>query len=303
MISIKDKNIKGYIFAVISSFFVTANFVLTKIVVKEVNPETASLYFVGFGLLASFLFLTIKKQNRELIRLFKQYWKPMVTFGTLGGAGILMWFYAIDLIGPTTSSFLIRSVVVFTIIWGILFLKERFNKIEVLGMLIAIIGVFVITFTVNSDDFLLSGVIIALAAAFFFSIMQLIVKLYVARMSPLIVNHCRLTFTFLALLVYSLSFQKIQPCSSSILILSALGGILGGVIGVVFFFKALELADLSKANIIRTMDPFVVIAYSFFVFQEVPTLNKLFGGLIIVTGVVLLTLSRRRPKIISRWIP
>lgn len=302
MFAVQNENIKGFIYAAASSILVGLGFVLVKITLKNINSESSSVYFIGFGLLTSFLFLGMRGELKKL-NLFKTYWKPLTIFGFMGGAGVLAWFYAIDLIGPSLTAFLLRFLIVFTVLWGILFFKEKFNIIEVLGMVIAGVGVIVLTYTSNNGQLLLSGVVVALASAFLFSLMQLIVKIYAGRIPSLIVNHFRLLLTFPIILAYALVMQKLQTPNSLVLILSFIAGFVSGVIGVSLFYKALELTDLSKVNIIRTMDPFVVIVFALLFLQEIPSLSQLTGGLIIVIGIVILILARHRPKILARWGP
>lgn len=299
---LNDDNIKGFVYAAGSSFLVGLGFVLNKIILNKSNTETASVYFVGFGLLASFFLLGTRGEIGKL-KLFKEHWKPLTIFGLLGGIGMLTWFYAIDLIGPSLTAFLLRFLVVFTILWGILFFKEKFDVIEILGMAVAGIGVVVLTYASNNGNFLISGAIAALASAFLFSIMQVIVKLYAGRIPPLITNHFRLMLSFPIVLAYALITQKIQTPDNFVLILSLAAGVTSGVAGVSLFFKALELAELSKVNIIRTMDPFVVVLFALIFLREVPSFNQMTGGLIIVAGIVILIIARQKPKIIAKWLP
>lgn len=289
---------KGFIYAAASSVLVGLGFVLSKIILKEINSETSSVYFIGAGLVTSFLFLGIRDELKTL-KLFKIYWKSLTIFGFMGGAGVLTWFYAIDLIGPSLTAFLLRFLIVFTVLWGILFFKEKFNIIEILGIVVAGIGVIVLTYTPNNGQFLLSGVVAALVSALLFSLMQVIVKIYAGRISPLVVNHFRLLLTFPIVLAYALAMQRLQVPSFFVLILSFIAGFVSGVIGVSLFYKALELTDLSKVNIIRTMDPFVVIVFALLLLQEIPSSNQLLGGLIIVLGVITLIFARHRPKIMN----
>lgn len=292
---------KGFAYAILSSFLVGLGFVFTKLILQDANPETSSLYFFGFGVLSSFLILGVKKELKDS-KSFKTHWRPMIVLGFLSGVASLLWFYSIDLIGPSLTAFLIRFLIVFTVLWGVLFFKEKFNKIEILAMIIAVTGIVLLNYVSNNGQFFSLGALAGLGAAFLFSLTQVIIKLYAGRVTPLMLNHWRLTLTFLILLIYTVSLQKLQAPTYPVLIFAFLGGVLGGTIGVYFFYKALEIAEISKVNIIRTIDPFVVVAYSFLIFQEIPTLKQMIGGFLIVAGVVLLTLSRHRPKIISRWI-
>ena len=56
--------------------------------------------------------------------------------------------------------------------------------------------------------------------------------------------------------------------------------------GFVFFYKALELLDVSKVAIIRTLDPFVVVVYAVIAFHTFPSPNQFLGGTLVVAGVL-----------------
>lgn len=289
-----DARIQGYIFAGLASLFMTANFVLSKMILRDVNPETSSVYFFGFGAVSSFFLLVFTKRLSK-VREAKNLWKQIAVLSLFGSVGSVLWFYGIDSIGPSLTAFLVRFVVVFAVLWGVLFLKEKFNKVEALGMIIAVIGALFLTYT--SENFAFLGGAIVLAATFIFSINQLIVKIYIKKIDPFVLNHLRVSLVTLILFSYTFFSGKLETPTKSVLLLSFIAGTLGAAIGITFFYKALDLADLSKVNIIRTIDPFVVVLYAFLFLQEIPTLNQLLGGSIIVFGVIILIMSRKRPKL------
>lgn len=292
-----EKNVKGLIYTIASSIFVSLNFVLTSIILRDVNPETSAIYFFGFGTLTSFILLLAIKRIGKL-NLFKKYWKILLLLGVLEAVTSLMWFYSIEMVGPSTAGFLLRFVIIFTVFWGVLFLKEKFNLGEAFGMIIAIAGAFVITY--YSGQFILLKSLFVIATAFLFSVIQLIIKLYVKKIDSFVLNHYRMMSAFLLILIYSLFTARVQSPTSTALSLSFLGAALGGVLGAGLFYKSLELWELSKVNVIRSMDPFVIVIFSFLILQhDIPASNQLVGGLIVVLGIIILALSRRKPKIVS----
>ena len=62
--------------------------------------------------------------------------------------------------------------------------------------------------------------------------------------------------------------------------------VVNAIFGFVFFYKALELIDVSKLAIIRTLDPFVVVIYMLALFHTLPALNEFVGGTLVVAGVL-----------------
>jgi uncharacterized membrane protein len=65
------------------------------------------------------------------------------------------------------------------------------------------------------------------------------------------------------------------------------------VLSFILFFKALEVFEVSKTATIRTMEPFLTAIFSFAILALTPTANQLVGGVLIVTGVVVLSLAKQ----------
>ena len=93
-------------------------------------------------------------------------------------------------------------------------------------------------------------------------------------------------YTALFLLLYAAIFSKLQPFPLEQLPWLTIAITVNAVFGFVFFYKALELLDVSKVAIIRTLDPFIVVAYALAVFHTLPSLQQLVGGAIVVAGVL-----------------
>ena len=82
-----------------------------------------------------------------------------------------------------------------------------------------------------------------------------------------------------------------------------LGAILSAVVGFVFYFKALEISELSKVATIQSFNPFVVFVYSLIFLGSTLTGLQLVGGMVIGLGAFFLVLARHRPKIVERLFP
>jgi drug/metabolite transporter (DMT)-like permease len=71
--------------------------------------------------------------------------------------------------------------------------------------------------------------------------------------------------------------------------------ILGSTTGLVIFnwlrYRALAYIDLSTLSTLSTLNPFVVILLSLLILSQMPTLNQLLGGCLIVLGVILILLD------------
>lgn len=293
-----EKLLKAYIFAVIASVCISITFVLTKIILQEINILSASVYSFIFSFIFSIIFVRFIRK-KSVIKPFKAHWKHMTIYGMLGGIGGIIWFYSIATLGPNLLAFLMRFSIIFVIILSVIFLKERFNRFEALGMVIAIIGALIMTYT--TENIIIVGALLVIFMCAMFSVSQLIVKKHITKIDPFVINHIRITFSFFVMLTLAIATSSLQVPSINVIVICAVTGIITGIIGFGLFFKALQMAELSKLTLVKVLDPFLVVLFSFFILSDIPTQQQFFGGLFIVFGVIILIVARHRPKIIERW--
>ena len=273
----------GLVYAVLSSLFLSTGFILAKHFLQYTNPETLNTLWFGLAFIASFIALLAKDASKT-IKTFREHWKDGLVIGGANAVAAAFWFQAINIAGPTLTAFLIRFSTIFIILLGIVFLKEKLHFHDIVGMVIALGGAFAISFA--TGDYLTTGVAVALAASFAIAVHQVLSKVYVKTINPLTLVSLRTLYTALFLLAYAAAFSKLQPFPLEQLPWLTIAIIINAIFGFVFFYKALELLDVSKVAIIRTLDPFVVVVYALVIFQTLPSLNELFGGTLVVIGVL-----------------
>ncbi len=295
-----DKHLKGYIYVVASLLLTDVSFVFMTIAVKSISIVSAAFFLFVVGVSASTLILIATRKIPETTMLIRKYWKPVVAIGVLNFISLFLWLYSLKLIGPSLTAFLARFGTIFTILMGVLFLKERFNKIELIGAIIMIGGAFVLSY--NGGNFLILGVLLVLLLSLTFSLWQFLTKVYIKQINPIVMNHVRLMFTFIVIAVYVGGSRSLEIPSLNIFGIIALGSIAGGVIGFILNYKAMELTDLSKISTIQSLEPFIVALYSFIILRTIPTGYQFLGGIIIVAGTLLLVMGRYKPKFIARFI-
>lgn len=278
-----DLKEKGIFYAVLSSLFLSTGFILATYFLQYTNPETLNVLFFTIAFVVSFAFLLVKNFGIT-VRAFRQYWKDGVLLGGANAIAAGLWFNSISIMGPTPTAFIVRFSTIFIIILGILFLKEKLHLQDVAGMLIAVAGTLLIN--AGNGDYLQAGTAVALAASFAIAVHQVLSKVYVKSIDPLILVSLRTFYTALFLLLYAVVFSKLQPFPINQLPLLVAGTTVNAVIGFVFFYKALELIDVSKVAIIRTLDPFVVVVYVLAVFHTLPSAHQFLGGSLVVLGVL-----------------
>jgi len=281
---------KGILYSILASLMFGINPVFAKLVIDLTNVETMNvLWTIISSILFVFLFVFSKKT--EYFKIIIKNWKKVALIGLIVTIGSLLYTYGILYSGPTNAAFLIQFTTVFTILFGIIFLKERFTKLEGLGILIAVFGVFFLAYG-NIEIEILSTLIL-LIASLFFALENLLEKVYVKNINPLTLAGGRSIFIFLFIFAYSILSGRLETNISSVVFFYAiLGSITGVFLSFVLFFKALKVFEISKSMTIRTTEPFLTAIFSFIILSLIPTVNQLFGGMLIVIGIAILSLTK-----------
>jgi len=85
------------------------------------------------------------------------------------------------------------------------------------------------------------------------------------------------------------------------IVFMALGGITGAYIAKASQFQAIKLIDVSRTTAVMPMESLFVVLLSYFIFHEIPSVIKLLGGALIITGVIFLVIFRgQKPEVLDK---
>jgi drug/metabolite transporter (DMT)-like permease len=288
--SMADKQ-RGVLFAVLGSLMFGLSPVFVRLVVDFVNVETMNVLFTVFASLCFVVAFGVFRKVAYFRSIFGN-WRKLALMSLFSAAGSLLFTYGIFLYGPVNAAFLVQFTAVFTILFGVAFFKERFTRLEAVGVLVAVAGVFILAY----GDLTLEIVstLVLLSAALFFASANTLSKAYVKNMNPVALAGGNSVFVFLFVFAFAVLSGKLETAFPSVtLVYAFLGSVTGVVLSFALFFKALKVFELSKAATIRTMEPFLTAIFSFIILALAPTANQLVGGVLIVVGVVALSLTKQ----------
>lgn len=281
---------KGVLFAVLGSLMFGLSPVFVRLVLDYVNVATMNLLFTLFASLC-FVVAFVVFRKAAYFRSIIGNWRKVGLISLFSAAGSLLYTYGILLYGPVNATFLVQFTVAFTILFGITFFKERFTWLEGAGILVAVVGVFVLAYGNLSLETV--GTLVLLGAALFFASANTLSKAYVKNVSPVALAGGNSMFVFLFIAIFAVLSGRLETAFPSETILYAfLGSVTGVVLSFVLFFKALEVYAVSKTATIRTIEPFLTAIFSFAILALIPTANQLVGGVLIVIGVTALSLTK-----------
>lgn len=282
--------IAGYIFLVGTAFFTAISYIIGRSLNSGLDPET-TIFFWFFGALIYALTISFVLPSQRLqfknIRKYKNIFIYISIFTSIGAA---FWMVSLWIIGPALTSFLMKSQTLFSLLLGVIFLGERLNKGESIGIVITIVGGLIVAF--QKDNYLLYGTIMAILAAFFYSAQSFIVKKIAQDLNMLTVTTLRAVGVSIILFLYLIVTGTLQMPTFNEIIFMSLGGLSGAYIAKACQFQSIKLLDVSRSTAVMPMESLFVVLFSFLIFRELPSTIKLIGGAAIIIGVVFLVIFR-----------
>ncbi len=285
-----NKTHKGYLLAILSVILAAAAPVFAKIVIDASNIETTGLFWFLSASIGSGLILFYKKRYKLVVPTLKKFPKTWIILIFLFLASYILWLFSVKKIGPVNTDFVTLIGVVYMMGLGVTFLKEKFNIKEIIGSILAILGIFVITF--NPGEYLGLKIIFILASTLIWNTSRFIIKKKIHHIEPIVFVFIRAILIFILLTAYIIFFGEFIKISGMVLLIALIVPFFTAVLQHLTMFQAYKYCDFSKLAVITTLSPFIVIFYSFALFGFIPYSYQLLGGGLIVIGVIVLKLKK-----------
>ncbi|MCA9920850.1 MAG: DMT family transporter [Anaerolineales bacterium] len=268
------------------------HFVFARLLLPYLPPTTSSFYYMTVATIQIALFAAVRRQINWQI--FRENARFFIIIGFLIAAATSMSFAAVAYIDPGTASLVARMNTVFALGFGIFWLKERLTTGEKVGALVAIIGVFVISFQPGGADGLLwLGTVLVLASNFAYALHAAIVKRYGEELDFTNFFLFRMMTSIFFLLVFAVMRGEMVWPRGEVWWILLLAGTVNVTISRALYYIALRRFQLSILTILLTLSPVVTILWSLVLFKVWPSVQGLLGGTAVIIGVILVTLSRR----------
>lgn len=275
------------------------SYVWTKIVFEYYEPFTTVFLRLLISSLVLILFIFIfrkpKKIKKEHFKLFliSAIFNPFLYF--IGES------FGLTYVSPTISAVIIATIPVFTPIAAFMFLKEKMNWINVLGLLISFCGIIVMIlkkdFSLNAD---LIGILFLTGAVFAAVIYGILLKKLTVHYSSLTIIAYQNTlgaifFLPLFLLFEFDTFIAVKPnfeLVSSIVLLA----VFASSLAYILYASTVRHIGISKANIYTNLIPVFTGICSYLILSERFDFAKIVGILFVIFGVALSQMKRLKTK-------
>lgn len=277
---------------VVSSLLVmdSLHFVFARLLLPYLPPVTAAMYVLAVSTLQVALFLGLWETIDWGV--FRRHLWFFLSIGFLIAGSTALSYTSVEFIDPGTASLLGKTSTLFSLAFGLIWLHDRFNLLESVGMVLALLGTFVIAF--QPGEFLWMGVLIVLASTFMYALHAALVKSHGGKMSLSDFFLFRLASTTGFLLLFTVGRgELLWPTWPAWLIL-LLTGTVDVTISRALYYLTLRRLNLSVHAIILTLSPAVSILWTMVIFDIWPTFQQIVGGIAIVAGVLMVSTGQAK---------
>lgn len=291
--------IKGVGLALLATIGMANVYVFSKAALLEVTFFQFQFYWFSFALLWLLSYLIISGIIKRIPLLKKISVRNLIIIGFLELGASLTMFTAIRLAeNPANVSFLSNVTPVFVTILGIKFLKERFNFIEGVGIILTLGGVILITYTrnISVETFFGQGSGWILVSSMFLSVSILFTKVNIKNIHPGIFALNRVAFLFIFGILAMIIKKESFVISGTAIFNMAAGSFLGPFLTALAQYSALKYIEASRAMIIQATRGLFVLIGSMIYLAIVPTYLQVIGGTITVIGVIIMTMGKIKKK-------
>jgi drug/metabolite transporter (DMT)-like permease len=288
-----------YVIILLPIVFWAFAFPFIKIGLEELSPINLTIMRL-FTVCIIFLLLIViiprkfsPLQKKDIIPLF-----------LLGFLGLVIYHLGLNYgeiyISASAASLIIATIPIFTVIFAVVFLKEKITKKIAIGIPLSLTGVVIISLTGTSTSPFEITYISAAAAVLISALMG---AGYTIMGKKLLQRYSALSLTVYAFLFGSLG---LLPLLSPSLIVEATSltlrgwgavlflAILPTVVGYVLWYVALEIKSASEISVFLYFIPVLSTIISYFLFQESITWLFVLGGSLVIGGLIIVNIQKSK---------
>ena len=271
--------------AFIAIFFWATAFVLTKVVLKEVDVTTLGVLRHFFASIIV-IFILIKQK----ISLPKLKDIPAFVFaGFSGYAGYIVFFNMATLLSsPSTLSVINALAPAITAIVAYFIFNEKIKIIGWISMGISFCGILILTLW-NGTLTVNKGVIYMLIGCVLLSLYNISQRYLTKKYSSFDVSMYSMLIGGILLVVYSpSSVRNIFSISFNSLILIIYMSVFPSIISYFFWTKAFEIAKhTTEVTSFMFVTPVLATLMGIIILGDIPKLSTLIGGVVIILGMII----------------
>ena len=231
----------------------------------------------------------------------KNFIKQMFSISIIGGSiQYSLSFYGLNILDGASATLFVQAEIPFGILIAYFLLGERAPLKNIIGLIIAFIGIAILSGNPNLDGKLL-GVVLILSGAFLWSLAQVFAKDVSEKIGGLALTAWLGIFSGPQCLIASYfiegnTLDHISNATSEAWIIVIYLAVGMNVIGYSCWYSVLSRNPVNNVMSVLLLFPVTGLLTSIFILNETPNTYAYFGGAIIISGVAMILINKKSDK-------
>jgi len=279
--------------------FDSMHYVFARMMVPHLPPSTAAFFVLLIATIEVGIYGIATKQLR--FESFRRNIWFFLGIGILVAVSTNFNYTAVGYIDPGTASLLGKTGNIWSLGLGLFWLREKLTRPQILGAILAIGGVFVISYT--AGEYIRLGTFMVLASAFLYALHTGIIKKFGEDMDFVNFFFFRLLITSAFLFLITSIMGTITWPSSTAWNYLLLVGTLDVTFSRLIYYLALRRLKLSIHTLALTLSPVMTILWTIVFFKIYPSTQQLIGGFIVIIGLIIVGKYRESKNNLEKTNP
>jgi len=278
--------LNGYTKIIIATFL----FSLSPLFIRWIDLDAISLLWAISIIVGIVLFskTVIQGRIRELMR-FDKGLKLLFGLGLFTTINNTLFFSSIKITTIANAILTHYLAPVFVLIFAVFLLKEKITKISILALVLSFTGLGIMLY---QNEFVFSnvhflGLVLGISSAIFFSL-EILSKKILTRFYKADIINIRYLLISVLLLTPFVSYDKILTIDMTGLSLLLVWSTFIIAVGITLFISGLKEVEAQHAGVISYVEPLGAILWGFLIISEIPTIETIIGGSLILIGTYLI---------------
>ena len=253
---------------------------------------------IGLRALLALLFLLLYCKFKGIsLKIEKAHILPVLASGLLMGLHWLTYFYALKLSNVAIGMISLFSYPILTALLEPLLLKTKLQKAHFLLGILVLLGIYFLVPSFDLENKYTLAIGIGTLSALFYALRNLLLKTKVASYngSMLMCYQMAVVAVLLLPFYFAVSVEEIIGEWQGIMLLA----LVTTAIGHTLFLNSFKYFSISTVSILSSVQPVFGILIGIAFLSEIPTLNTIIGGVIILSSVVIESVRASRNKAID----
>lgn len=284
----KDQHIKHVFELLLATFFIGTSGVLGKYI--DMPPPVTIWWRSILAAVIIYIFCRYKKISLKINS--KKDLLAFILNAIFLGVHWITYFYALQLSNVALGMLSLFTYPVITALLEPLFFNVKLNMIHIVLGIIVLIGIYILAPDFDFESDYLKGIFMGLLSAVFYALRLLISKKHARHYHGSTLMFYQIFFLVILLLpvLFIMDGSGIQSQYPWVLLLA----LFTTAVGHTLLLQSLKYFMVSTASILSSIQPIFGIILAFVFLNEVPTWNTFWGGLLILSTVIIESMRSKK---------